>query len=272
MPDINKITEVLYDGNQPYHVHYDNLPLKNILTRIDLVNAQVDINTNILRGCAGSVGTLSNRLSASIEDNGKLKSSAVDISLHNIGYHSDGVYDGIEYVRMTKAERDKLETIESESNKIEIEVEDSVSSETQVDHVFIYNGYVRLKSSDTIAFQFIAPDTIKAHSKFTLEAAHIHHYEIEPSYLIAGFPDYINFKTTSANTAFREGSLRVYVNGFKLNSTSPVRVLTGDMNPMVLENWKYLYIASQSSEQGLFSLNSAITSTDIILIDFDQTI
>lgn len=272
MPDINKITEVLYDGNQPYHVHYDNLPLKNILTRIDLVNAQVDINTNILRGCAGTVGTLSNRLSASIQDNGKLKSSSVDESLHNIGSHSDGIYDGIEYVRMTKAERDKLELIQSESNKIEIEVEDSISSDTQVDHVMIYNGYVKLKSSDSIAFQFVAPDIIKAHSKFTLAAAHIHHYDLEPAHIIAGSPDYINYKTTSVNTAFREGSLRVYVNGFKLNSSSEVKVLTGDMNPLVLENWKSLYISSQSPDLGLFSLNAAITSSDVILINFDQTI
>lgn len=272
MPDISKITEVLYDGNQPYHVHYDNLPLKNILTRIDLVNAQVDINTDILRGCAGSVGTLSNRLSASIEENGKLKSSSVDESLHNIGYHSDGIYDGVEYVRMTKLERDKLQLIQSESNKIELEIEDSISSDTQVDHVVIYNGYVRLKSSDTIAFQFIAPDTIKAHSKFTLEAAHIHHNEVEPSYVIPGQPDYQNFKTTSLNTAFREGSLKVYINGFKINSKYSTKILSGDLNPMVSENWIDIQISYQSPNEGLFGLSSPITSSDKILIDFEQLI
>jgi hypothetical protein len=271
MPDINKITEVLYDGNQPYHVHFDNLPLKNILTRIDLVNAQVDINTDILRGCSGSVGTLSNRLSVALQENGKLKKTAVDDSLHSVGAHSDGPYDGVEYVRMTKSERDKLELIESESNKLELEIEDTVSSETQVDHVIIYNGYVRLRSSDTIAFQFIAPDTIKAHSKYTLEAAHIHNYQIQPAHVTPGFPDYQNYKTTSLNTAFKEGTLRVYVNGFKLNS-SPIKVLTGDMNPLVAENWKSIYISSQSHSGGTFSLNSSITSSDSILIDFDQSI
>jgi hypothetical protein len=95
MPNINSIMPVLHDGNQPYHVHYDNLPLKNILTRIDLVNAQVDINSQILRGSSGSSGSLNNRLAVSLENNGKLKSSSVDQSLHNIGAHLDGEYEGI---------------------------------------------------------------------------------------------------------------------------------------------------------------------------------
>jgi hypothetical protein len=271
MPDISKITDVLYDGNQPYHVHFDNLPLKNILTRIDLVNAQVDINSDILRGACGTVGTLSNRLSVGIRDDGKLKPSAIDDSLHNIGAHEDGTYDGVEYVRMTQSERDKLSNIQPGSNNLELEVEDSISSETQVDHVVIYNGNVKLKASDTIAFQFIAPDTIKAHSKYTLQAAHVHNYQIVPAHTIPSSPDYQNYKTTSVNTAFKEGSLRVYVNGFRLSSSSSVIVLVGD-NPLISESWKNLYVQSQSHTQGTFSLSQPINSDSVILIDFDQSL
>lgn len=270
MPNISKITDVLYEGDQPYHVHYDNLPLKNILTRIDLVNAQVDINSDILRGACGTVGTLSNRLSVAIKDDGKLNSSAVDECLHNIGAHEDGSYDGVEYVRMTQSERDKLLNIQPGSNNLEIEVEDSISSETQVDHIIIYNGNIKLRSSDTIAFQFIAPDTIRAHSKYTPEAAHVHNYQITPAHTTAN-PDYQNYKTTSVNTAFKEGSLRVYVNGFRLNSSTAVKVLVGD-NPLVSESWKDLYIQSQSNTAGTFSLNAAIGTDSVILIDFDQSL
>ena len=53
MPEIWKITPVEYDGSMPYHTHYDNIPLRNIVARIDLVNAQVDINADILRNSIG---------------------------------------------------------------------------------------------------------------------------------------------------------------------------------------------------------------------------
>ncbi len=267
MPNINKITEVLYDGNQPYHVHYDNLPLKNILTRIDLVNAQVDINSEILRGSCGSVGTLSNRLSVALEEDGKLKSSSIDQSLHNIGAHQDGEYDGVEYVRMTQAERDKLELIQPESNKIEIEVEDTITSET-TEYLTFINGLIKLKSSDSIGLEFTAPDTISFHSIYSPETAHIHNYQIIPAHQMPGTPDYRNYKTTSINTPFKEGTLRVYVNGFRI-STSATKIFIGS-DPTDLGNWQEVYVETQNNSTGVFSLNTSITSTDVILIDFDQ--
>jgi hypothetical protein len=272
MPDISKITDVLYDGNQPYHVHYDNLPLKNILTRIDLVNAQVDINTDILRGSCGSVGTLSNRLSVSLQDNGKLKDTAVDNSLHNIGAHSDGSYDGVDYVRMKQDERDKLFLIESNANSLELEIEDSISNE-QVEHIFVQNGLIKFKASDTIAFQFIAPDMIKAHSIYPYEAAHIHNYNITPAHQTPSTPDYINYITTSVNTPYKEGSLKVYINGMRLGfgAEQEIKVLTGS-DPSVSVNWTGYYVDSDSFETGEFSLNTSITASDVIVIDFDQSL
>lgn len=278
MPEINKITEVLHDGNQPYHVHYDNLPLKNILTRIDLVNAQVDINSDILRGCSGSVGSLSNRLDVSINDNGKLKSSEVDNSLHNIAYHEDGektinndeidYFDGLGYsitnpasfVRMIKEERNKLALIESEANKLYFEIQDSLT-ETDVE---ISSGSVRFEPTSSIIFEVEAPNIVKIHSAFPADAAHRHHYNLTPEHTIPSGPDYQNYKTTALNTPFLEGTLRVYVNGFRIGVDS-IKVPDADGS-----NWTVTYISSQDETDGSFSLNRALSEDDVIKIDFDE--
>ena len=293
MPEINKIPEssCLYDGNQPYHVHYDNLPLKSILTRIDLVNAQVDINSDILRGSGGTVGSLKNRLSASLHDNGKIISSSVDNSLHNVGYHLDGQYGGVDYVRMKQDERDKLELINSQANKLYIEIEDKISiSSTPIfsespEYYTIETGTLKFKSSDTVFFDFEAASTeeigqniagvIRAHSVFPPNAAHRHNYGIVPDHQDTSSPDYENFVTTKTTSlaSFMEGSLRVYVNGVRLsapteyNLTPSVNVPNHDAT-----EWKELYVALQDSETGDFSLNIPITQNDQIFIDFDQSL
>ena len=42
MPRIELIPEVLYQPQDPYHWEVDNLPLKNILRRQNLINLSVD--------------------------------------------------------------------------------------------------------------------------------------------------------------------------------------------------------------------------------------
>lgn len=259
MPDIDLIPEVLQRSENPYHFHYDNLPLKNILTRIDLVNAQVDINADILRGSAGTVGNLKNRLSVSIADDGSLKSTAVNNSLHNIGYHSDGEYDGVMYVRMTETERDKLSQIESEANHLEIEVQAISSSD------ILSTGTAKFRHSDTVYFEFSAPDIIKAHSIFPADAAHQHHYDITPAHQTPSTPDRQNYITTSMNTPFIEGSLRVYVNGFRLTDDG-IRVPDADD----VDTWTLTYVDTSDYTDGTFSLNRALASDDVIRIDFDE--
>ena len=302
MPEINKIPEssCLYDGNQPYHVHYDNLPLKNILKRIELVNYQVDINSDILRGSSGTAGSLSNRL-VSLHDNGKIKTSSVNSSLHNIGHHTDGSYEGVDYVRMKKDERDKLELVNSEANKLYIEIEDKLDtgSATPVvseipEYYTIETGVLKFKSSDTIYFDFQAPTseeigqnvagTIKAYSVFPLNSAHRHHYGLVPEHQNSVSPDYQNYITTSYPTlaSFSEESLRVYVNGTRLgNNTTNSGVIisvvpssivsSGGAN--VASNWKQIYVESQNSISGEFSLNIPLEAGwRNITIDYDQTL
>lgn len=288
MPEINLIPEssCLYDGNQPYHVLYDNLPLKNILRRIELVNTQVDINTDILRGSGGNVGSLNNRLLVSLHDNGKIISSSVDNSLHNIGYHLDGSYEGVEYVRMTQSERDKLSLIGSEANNLQIEIEDKIDNEVFLENPIsrkITSGTVVLRSSDTVFFNFESATSeeignnvsgiIKAHCLFPPSSAHRHNYGIIPVVESLVSPNNKNYITTTINTQFIEGSLRVHINGVRLNYATEENPTPSVLVPnSTATEWNEFYIQSQNAESGEFSLNSAIGENDQIVIDFDESL
>jgi len=271
MPNISSIPEVLYQPNQPYHYHYDNLPLKNILTRIGLVNIQVDTNSDILRGASGSAGSLNNRLDVSLKDNGKLKSEAVDESLHNIGYHSDGMGpDNVEYVRMTQEERNKLILVDSNANNLSLEIEDAFP--TVGNFVELETGVVRLMNSSTIFFDFQSPNIVKLHSIFPPDTAHRHHYDRTPAYDNPSSPSYRHFKTTAINTSFEEDSLRVYVNGVKLTTSVGIKVPTSSTSSSSTSDisWVSTYIETQSHTSGTFSLNRALSTSDVIRIDFDE--
>jgi len=265
MPEIDLIQPEIYSSAWPYHVHYDNIPIRNILTRIELVNAQVDINADILRGSIGSAGTLDNRLSKSLEDSGALKSSAIDDALHNIAMHEDGS-DGISttYIRMKEGERDKLDLIQSEANLLDIEIESISTTET------LTTGTARFKHSDTVTFSLDAPDIIKAHTIFPPAAAHGHFYDLAPAHVTPASPNYKDYKTTSVGTAFITDSLRVYVNGIRLSEDESIYVYDGSTGPD--GTWTLTYIASSTPASGLFSLNRALDALDIIRIDFDRSL
>jgi hypothetical protein len=267
MPEINKIPEVLYEANQPYHFYYDNLPLKNILQRIALVNAQVDINSDILRGASGSVGSLSNRLDISINDDGSLKDEAIDEAEHNIASHKDGSKDGVDYVVMKKSERDKLGLIQSEANKLEIQVTDELYDDISLGTVTLSAGVVKFQSTDSIIFDFEAPNIIKAHSVFPPEAAHKHHYNLKPANENSTEPDYKNYSTTSINTPFMEGTLRVYINGIRISEQETLVPSHNNFTELTLTK-----ISSLNPASGSFSLNRSLTENDLILIDFDESV
>ena len=260
MPDIQIIPEVLYQADQPYHVHYDNLPLKNILTRIGLVNIQVDINTDILRGASGSAGSLNARLDKSLDEAGDIKADAVNLANHSIASHADG--DG--FVRMTDEERAKLDGIQSEANKLEIEIEDYDSNFLTVPPAGS-NGILRFRKSSTIFMEFQSPDTVRLHSVFPPDAAHRHSYDLIPAYDVPSGPSYKNYRTTAVNTPFVEGSLRVYVNGARITNV-PVKVLSYSASSVTVPNsggivvfpssaWVGTYIESEDPEGGTFGLS-----------------
>jgi hypothetical protein len=260
MPNINSIPEVLYEPNQPYHYLYDNLPLRNILTRIGLVNIQVDANADIVRGAAGTAGTIDARLNASLEGDGSLKPAAVDGAIHGIGHHADGDGpDGVAYVRMTADERAKLGLVQSEANRLVVEVEDSYP--TVGDTVTLSEGTVRLRGSSSIFLDFEAPDVVRFHSAFPPDTAHRHHYGLVPVHS----SDYTNFSVTTLGTPYMEGTLRVYVNGVRLYS-DPVPVPNSDASAFVPTS-----VASENAMEGTFSLNRALSEDDVVRVDFNES-
>lgn len=263
MPNINSIPEVLYEPNQPYHYYYDNLPLRNILTRIGLVNIQVETNADMIRGAAGTAGSIDARLNASLEADGSLKAEALDGAVHGIGSHSDG--DG--YVRMTEDERAKLELVQPESNRLLVEVEDSYP--TVGDTVTISDGIVRLRGSSSVLLDFEAPDVIRFHSAFPPDTAHRHHYSLAPADQTSP-PDLKNFKTTTLGTPYMEGSLRVYVNGVRLSGSAIPVPSYGSGSSSSSLSFVQNGIADENHLDGIFSLMVALSEGDVIRIDFDE--
>lgn len=258
MPQLNTIPEVLYQPSQPYHYLYDNLPLKNILARINLVNLQTDNNAAMLLGTAGSVGSLSDRLDVSLEEDGSLKPGAVDSALHNIAYHEDGEKDGVEYVRMRAEERSKLSMVESEANFLTIEVGE---------YGIITNGNVKFSDSSSVEFRLDSPNVIRAHSRLPADAAHRHIYNMEPAHQNTSVHDWKSFMTTALGTPYIEGSLRVYVNGVRIGEGTYAPIFSGSSTP---SSWMLFSVDSEDHMAGKFVLNSAIPQPgNNIIIDFD---
>lgn len=255
MPQIDLIPEVYYDPLDPYHWLFDNLPLKNIIGRISLVNDTVDICYDILRGSVGTQGTLANRLSQSINPDGTLRVEAVDASLHDIGAHADGPHGGVEYVRMKKAESDKLALVSDGATDVKLQFDVSPNP------ILLGSGTVEFQNSVGITWSVSGGNKVKANMSFPAAAAHTHAYDVLP----VDSGDHKAFTTTSGSTAFIAGSLRVYVNGMRLTSVSTY-VPLGISRTLTL-----LSVSSTVAANGTFSLSAAITTADIIRIDFDRS-
>jgi hypothetical protein len=174
--------------------------------------------------------------------------------MHNIAMHEDGTdSDGNSYVRMTGEERSKLDNISINANRLVFEVEDAIPSLGNV--VTIDEGPVRFVNSSTVFFDFTSPNFIKAHSVYPPDVAHRHHYDFRPAYADdPSMPSFKLFKTTSLNTPYMEGSLRVYVNGLRLTTDTST----------------FNYIMHQNHLDGTFELNRALSIDDVIRIDFDE--
>lgn len=261
MPQINLIPEVLYEPDSPYHYHYDNIPLRNILARISLVNIQTDQNAEFLRGTAGTAGSLSNRLDASLAGDGSLKAPSVDDAMHSIAHHEDGVKDGVEYVRMRADERSKLSLVDSDANLLTLQVDDEP---------VLSSGNIEFRSSSTILFSLETPNVIRAHNNLPPDVAHRHVYGAQPAHQTPGSPDWRNFKTTSLGTSYVEGSLRVYINGVRLDSENYVPIFSGSSTP---SSWMLFSVSSENPTTGLFSLNASMPYPgNSIRIDFDTSV
>ena len=254
MPEIDLIPVPLYNALQPYHVDYDNLPLKALMTRMQLINSAVDINSQILRNSAGTQGTLDNRLNQSIGADGSLIPPAIDEALHNIGAHADGPYNSVHYVRMLLDERNKLQLISDEATNIILEFQTPSNITT------FNNGTVQFLPSTGITWNTSSPNMVQANLTFPITAAHKHYYNITPQYV--GTPDFQHYQV--GYPKYISGSLRVTINGVRIFDDEEVYV-PGAMvsSPWTLNSFTGDYTSGQ------FTLTNAITHLDVIRVDFD---
>jgi len=224
-----------------YHHYYDNLPIEDIEDQIFVVNAQVDLNQLALENSVGTAGSLANRLNQSLEEDGSLKATAIDDALHSIAEHLD---EG-SYVRMTDTERSKLSLVQSEATNLSITVE-TISTTLTWPTV---GNVLRLADSDTIMWR-IESGEVYADTAWAISVMVLPSYNITPI-LVSGY----TYKTTSVNTPYKSGTLRVYINGLRLNTTT------------LVGGFKY---TETSPTLGTFTLNKAISGSDVLRIDFDQ--
>ncbi len=117
--------------------------------------------------------------------------------------------DGDGYVRMTTGERAKLSNIADSATNFGLRV-------NTISGIIGFNdGYVDVYPSDTVTWRY-AGGALYADSAFPSTVRHVHHYNVTPIAQNTLSPDYENYKTTSVATPYREGSLRVYLNGIRL--------------------------------------------------------
>lgn len=281
MPQIELVPVPLYQPNQPYNSETDNIPIQGLIDRILLVNSQVDIDADVLRSAIGSVGSLAARLAASLNDDGSIKTAAVDATEHNIAHHIDGsvVISGTpySYVRMTAEERSKLDLIADDATDftLKVELEGSTPSNISnlsvidVDEVVFQGGQVTLRGSDAITWRLDDDGALLADTTFPAAARHRHYYDVNPTHADTISPDYTNYKVIYA---YKEGSMRVYVNGVRLSQSVEIMVPTvyGSEGP----TWVPLQFTEDTATDGVvtsgnFTLSDSITSSEDIRVDYD---
>lgn len=255
MPRIELIPEVYYQPQDPYHWEVDNLPLKNIIRRQNLINLSVDNILEQIRDAIGTQGSISNRFNQSLNADGSLKSTAIDAALHSIEDHADTD----DYVRMTRAQSEKLDLIAGEATNLAIQVDTDGSSSVLFDA-----GVVEIHASDSVTPIITAPNILTFELAFPVAAAHQHYYGSTPVHEDLMDPDYINYKVDSVPSAFVEDSLRVFINGMRIFSDVEVYV----PGPLADDPWTLLSF-TPDHDNGLFVLSSAISEDDVIKIDYD---
>lgn len=257
MPDIDLIDPVYYNPNDPYHYLYDNLPLRKIIQRQELINLALDDVIEQMTDAVGSQGTVSNRLNQSINPDGSIKTAAIDELLHSIEAHSDTE----DYVRMQRSESDKLNLIADQATnfgvKITFENDDTVEFD---------QGFLEYLPSDTVTFDLTTPNKVKINLAFPAEAAHRHFYDQTPVHYNIVTPDYTTYKVNSIASAYVEGSLRIYINGVRISDSASIYV----PGSLVTDPWT-LITYNPDESNGTFTLSTAISSEDVIRIDYDTS-
>lgn len=255
MPRIELIPEVLYGPNDPIHWEIDNLPLKSIIRRQNLINLALDNVIQEMRDAIGTQGSVANRLNQSLDGDGNLRTSAVDQTLHSIESHEDTE----DYVRMTRDQSEKLDLIADNATDITFRIYTDDAT-----FIEMTEGVLEIKPSTTVVPTVESPNIIKLNMQFPSSAAHSHYYSLEPVPVNLITPDFINYQVNSIPSPFIEDSLRVTINGLRIFEGIEVYV----PGALVDDAWTLMSFTADP-ENGLFELSSAITEDDVIRIDFD---
>lgn len=278
MPDLGALPVPRYQSDQPYHYEYDNVPLKTLEDRDNLINSAVDRHETIFENCAGTQGTLANRLNQFVDANGDLLNYAVDQAQHNISEHIDGIktvtggelsaYQALGYpsltnpvsfVRMLEVERLKIAGSADNATNLVIDVDvipasvipTLIPSITPSFTTITFGDLggsmptLRLTDSDTVVWTYESPNKIRPELKLSTAFAHRHFYNLTPI-LLTG----TTYKVTTVSTPYIADSLRIFVNGLRLT----------------------LADYTEAPTLGRFTLTSPLLIGDIIRIDFDQSV
>lgn len=254
MPDLTGIPVRRHQPLDPYdHIH-DNQPIDDLASQIELVNDAVGGLQTTLAASVGTQPSLNARLNQSLEADGSLSTDAVDEANHSIEAHTDTD----DYVRMTAAERAKLDGVAAEATDVAV----VVPFVGDPDPTTFDSGDLEFVESDTVQFRN-AGGKVALDIKIPLTAKHIHYYGVTPV-----TDDRLNFTTTSVPTAYKAGSLRVYVNGIRLTTDATVTVLvSGEATALRYEEGDD---TSGVVTGGDFNLNIAVGAADVVRIDFDH--
>jgi len=254
MPNIQSISQVQYHPNHPYHFHYDNLPLKNIIIRQVMINSAVDTVSGVVNEAKGTRSDLDTRLNETLNPDGTFKSSAVPS--HSI----DLVEDSVSYVRMTPAERIKLDNISSDATALNI-----VFPNDPPDPNFVFDDHsVMFGNTSTVHWEVDTTDpmlpVVKAH--ISVPTAKVHHYNVSPN-----TSDYESF--TIDYPPMIADSLRVYINGIRIFVGVDVKIPRPDMS-----EWDDIHISSVDTEGFVLSdsLENYFTpaSEYVVRVDYNR--
>jgi hypothetical protein len=244
----------MYAPNDPYFWEVDNIPITNLVRRENLINMALDNVIEEMRDAIGDQGSMANRLNQSLDQDGSLKTTAVDEALHSIEEHTDSE----DYVRMTAAQAAKLDLVDDLATSLYLQVD--IGS----DEYEFKSGPVKFIPSSTVTFSLVESNQIQCNMAFPVDAAHRHFYNVTPVSVNLVTPDYINYQVDSYATPYVEDTLRVYVNGMRLNPDVAIYVPGyDDVNSWTLLSYTPDY------ENGTFAFSAAIAESDIVSIDYD---
>lgn len=260
MPAISLIPIPYYQPLDPYNHEVDNRPIIALAQQIEMVNLAVDNQGANLASAAGNQGTVGNRINQSIDNDGSLKTSAIDDALHSIEAHTDTP----SYVRMTVAERAKLSYISDDATALKVQV-NAVGGPVLFD-----DTTMELDESSTIQWSLIG-NKVYANANFPASVRHTHYYGLTPVDQNLITPNYIDYFVTSVATSYMQGSLRVFINGVRLTPGVATYVPIGQPGTVTYLSMTYSEDAPTggSVPTGGFSLSVPKPLSAVITVDFD---